>query len=118
MAEALLRSMAGDRFEVASAGMEATEVRPETVEAMRKRGIDISDHTSKTLDRFVGQPWDYVITVCGDAIEACPIFPGAKHRVHWSIDDPSSVHGPGRQVAFDRAADAIEGRLRAWLQEP
>src|SRR5690242_8081422 len=84
MAEGILRHLAGDRFEVASAGTQATELRPEATEAMRKRGIDISGQWSKTLDRFLGEPWDYVITVCDDANESCPIFPGAKHRLHWS----------------------------------
>jgi arsenate reductase len=115
MAEGFLRAMAGDRFEVASAGTEKTEVRPEAIRAMRTHGIDISSHTSKTLDRFLNQPWDYVITVCDDANEACPVFPGAKHRLHWSFPDPSAIVGPGRQAAFDRAAEAIGKRIRLWL---
>jgi arsenate reductase len=115
MAEGFLRRLAGDRFEVASAGTEQTEVRPEAITAMRTRGIDISSHTSKTLDRFLGQPWDYVITVCDQANESCPVFPGAKHRLHWSFPDPSTVVGPDRQIAFDRSAEAIEGRIRNWL---
>ncbi len=115
MAEGLLRQMAGNRFEVASAGTEKTEVRPEAIEAMRKRGIDLSRHESKTLDRFLGEPWDYVITVCDAANESCPVFPGAQHRLHWSFPDPSAVTSPGRQAAFDRAADAIQDRLREWL---
>jgi arsenate reductase len=116
MAEGFLRAMAGDRFEVASAGTERTEVRPEAIEAMRRYGIDISVHTSKTLDQFLEQPWDYVITVCDDASEACPVFAGAKHRLHWSVPDPSTVKGPDRQAAFDHAAAAIEDRLRRWLE--
>jgi arsenate reductase len=115
MAEGFLRHLAGDRFEVASAGTERTEVRPEAIEAMRKHSIDISAHTSKTLAQFRDQPWDYVITVCDDANEACPVFPGAKHRLHWSFPDPSTVTGSDRQAAFDHAADAIEDRLRQWL---
>lgn len=115
MAEGFLRQMAGDRFEVASAGTEATGVRPEAIEAMRRRGIDISGQTSKTLDGFLNEPWEYVITVCDDANEACPVFPGAKHRLHWSFPDPSRVHGPERQAAFDRVADEIEARLKEWL---
>jgi arsenate reductase len=115
MAEGLLRAMAGDRFAVASAGTEQTGVRPEAVEAMRRRGIDISSHTSKTLERFLGDPWDYVITVCDAANDACPVFPGAARRLHWSIPDPSLVKGAGRQQAFDAAADAIASRLKEWL---
>jgi arsenate reductase (thioredoxin) len=115
MAEGLLRHMAGDRFEVFSAGTEQTAVRPEAIEAMRKRGIDISGHRSKTLDQFLGEPWDYVITVCDAANETCAVFPGARHRLHWSFPDPSAIVGPERQAAFDRAADAIQSRLRDWL---
>ena len=117
MAEGLLRHMAGHRFEVASAGTEQTEVRPEAIEAMRSRGIDLSGHTSKTLDRFLAEPWDYVITVCDTANEACPFFPGTAHRLHWSFDDPSRVQGPDRQAAFHRTADAIERRLQLWLKK-
>lgn len=115
MAEGFLRQIAGDRFEVASAGTEQTHVRPEAIEAMRKFGIDISSHTSKTLDQFLGQPWDYVITVCDNANEACPVFPGAKHRLHWSFPDPSGVQGSTRQAAFDDAAKAIADRIQLWL---
>ena len=116
MAEGFLRHMAGDRFEVASAGTEASEVRPEAIEAMRKYGIDVSDHYSKTLDRFLGEPWDYVITVCDAANESCPVFPGAKHRLHWSFPDPSAVTGSERQAAFDRVAQAIHERLQTWIE--
>jgi arsenate reductase (thioredoxin) len=114
MAEGFLRHMAGDRFEVASAGTEKAEVRPEAVEAMRTWGIDISSHESKTLDRFLNEPWDYVITVCDAANESCPVFPGARHRLHWSFPDPSAVTGPGRQAAFDDTAGAIRERLQEW----
>jgi arsenate reductase len=116
MAEGFLRQMAGDRFEVASAGTERTEVRPEAIEAMRKYGIDIGAHTSKTLDQFLEQPWDYVITVCDDANEACPVFPGATHRLHWSFPDPSAIVGSARQAAYDAAAGAIHDRIQGWLK--
>jgi arsenate reductase len=115
MAEGFLRQMAGDRFEVASAGIEETKVRPEAIEAMQKSGIDISGHTSKTLGRFLDQPWDYVITVCDQANEACPVFPGARHRLHWSFPDPSQVTGPDRQAAFDQSVEAIAVRLHGWI---
>jgi arsenate reductase len=117
MAEGFLRAMAGDRFEVFSAGTEQTEVRPEAIEAMRKHGIDISGQRSKRLDRFLGEPWDYVITVCDAANESCPVFPGARHRLHWSFPDPSAVEGTERQATFDVVADAIQNRLRDWLIE-
>jgi arsenate reductase len=115
MAEGFLRRLAGDRFEVASAGTESTEVRPEAIESMRRHGIDISGQTSKRLDRFVEEPWDYVITVCDQANEACPVFTRARHRLHWSFEDPSRVQGAGRQAAFDASAGAIEARLKEWL---
>lgn len=117
MAEGFLRHLAGGRFGVASAGTERTEVRPEAIVAMRRYGIDISGQTSKTLDEFLGQPWTYVITVCDAANEACPVFPHAQHRLHWSFSDPSAVHGPGRQAAFDRTAGEIRERLLHWLSD-
>src|SRR5688500_18413936 len=94
MAEGLLRTLGQGRFEVFSAGTEATRVRPEAIAAMRELGIDISGQTSKTLERFLREPFDEVITVCDDANETCPVFPGARNRRHWSIDDPSRVQGP------------------------
>jgi len=80
MAEGLLRHLAGDRFEVMSAGTEATHVRPLAVKAMDELRIDISGQESKTLERYLGKPFDYVITVCDDTNEACPVFPGARRR--------------------------------------
>jgi arsenate reductase (thioredoxin) len=82
MAEGLLRYMAGDRFEAMSAGTEATHVRPLAVQAMEEIGVDISGQESKTLARYLQEPFDYVITVCDDANEACPFFPGAGNRLH------------------------------------
>src|SRR5438552_17688398 len=93
MAEGWLRHLAGDRFEVHSAGTEATRVRPLAVQAMREAGIDISGQESKTLERYLNQPWDYVITVCDQANEVCPYFPGGKKRLHWSFPDPSQATG-------------------------
>lgn len=93
MAEGLLRSLAGDRFEAYSAGTEATFVRPLAIRAMAEIGIDISGQESKTLDRYLGEPFEAVITVCDDANEACPVFFGARRRVHWSLPDPSRASG-------------------------
>lgn len=93
MAEGLLRSLAGERFEVASAGTEATHVRPEAESVMAEVGVDISDQESKTLERYLGEPFDYVITVCDDAGESCPAFPGPARRLHWSLQDPSAAQG-------------------------
>ncbi|MCA1605028.1 MAG: arsenate reductase ArsC, partial [Acidobacteria bacterium] len=88
MAEGLLRHEAGDRFEVFSAGVDPTQVKPEAIEAMREIGIDISGQRSKSVDQFKNQQFDYVITVCDNANQQCPMFPGKAERIHWSIDDP------------------------------
>jgi arsenate reductase len=119
MAEGLLRHMGGDRFEVQSAGTEATRVNPLATRAMSELGIDLSGHTSKTLDRFLGEPWDYVLTVCDSANERCPVFPNARHRIHWSFEDPSAATGTEehRLDAFRRIRDQISARLRKWLTD-
>ena len=91
MAEGFLRRLAGDRFEVASAGTAATRVHPLALQAMAEVGIDLSTHTSKTVDRVLDRPWNYVITVCDSANERCPLFPGQTTRLHWSFDDPSQA---------------------------
>ncbi len=116
MAEGLLRSEAGDRFDVASAGTEETRVNPLAIEAMNEIGIDISGHTSKTLERFLNDRWDYVITVCDRANESCPFFPGAAERLHWSVEDPSAVQGSHeeRLAAFRRIRDQIRERVRQF----
>ena len=93
MAEGFLRYLGNDRFEVFSAGTEATFVRPMAIKAMAELGIDISHQQSKTLDRYLDQPFDEVITVCDTAAEACPVFPGAARRRHWSFEDPSKATG-------------------------
>src|SRR5438270_10850295 len=93
MAEGLLRSLGGNQFEAFSAGTEATHVRPLAIKAMAELGIDISKQQSKTLDRYLSEPFDEVITVCDTAAEACPLFPGASHRRHWSLEDPSKATG-------------------------
>ena len=117
MAEGFLRALAGDRFEAVSAGTEATGVNPLAVRVMAEAGVDLSGHTSKTLDRYLDESWDYVITVCDSANEACPVFPGATTRLHWSFDDPSTARGsePERLAVFRRVRDEIRARLAVWL---
>lgn len=117
MAEGWVRTLAGDRVEAASAGTEQTRVNPLAVQAMAEVGIDISRHASKTLDRFVPERWDWVITVCDAANERCPVFPGAGARLHWSFDDPAAVTGSEaeRLAAFRRVRDEIAARLESWL---
>ena len=117
MAEGLLRDLAGDRFEVTSAGTEATHVRPLAIRVMDEIGIDISGQESKTLERYLGEPFDYVITVCDDANEACPFFPGANKRLHWSFEDPSRAEGSEdeRLAIFRRVRDEIRERIEQEL---
>lgn len=119
MAEGLLRHLGDDRFEAYSAGTEATHVRPLAIEAMRELDIDISRQESKTLDRFLGggEPFDAVITVCDQAAEACPVFPGAKRRLHWSFPDPSRATGTrDEQLAvYRRVRDDIARRIKSEL---
>ena len=119
MAEGLLRHLAGDRFEVHSAGTEATSVRPLAIRAMAELGIDISGQESKTLERYLGEPFDYVITVCDEANEACPIFPGAKRRLHWSFEDPSRATGSEekRLETFRSVRDGILERIEGKFVE-
>lgn len=118
MAEALLRHIGKGRFEVFSAGTEVTRVNPLAIRAMADVGIDISDARSKHLSEYVGDDFDYVITVCDSANESCPVFPGDPQRIHWSFLDPSAVEGAEaeRQKAFDRVRDEINLRLRTWIQ--
>ena len=116
MAEGLLRAMAGERFDVFSAGTEATGVHPLAIAAMRELGIDISGHASKTLDAFHGQRFDVVITVCDSANESCPLFPGGTERIHWDFDDPTAATGTDeeRLRVFRRVRDELQARLRAF----
>jgi arsenate reductase (thioredoxin) len=117
MAEGLLRHLAGDRFEAHSAGTEATHIRPLAIRAMDEIGVDISGQESKTLERYLGKPFDYVITVCDDANEACPFFPGATNRLHWSLPDPSAAKGSEeeRLAVFRSVRDALRDRVQAEL---
>jgi arsenate reductase len=113
MAEGMLRNLAEGRFEVMSAGTEATHVRRQAIKVMNEIGIDISGQESKTLARYLGQPFDYVITVCDEANEACPIFAGAKNRLHWSLEDPSRADGSEeeRLAVFRRVREEIRERI-------
>lgn len=120
MAEGWLRHFAGDRYEAHSAGTEATYVRPLAIRAMAEVGVDISGQESKTLDRYLGQPWDYVITCCDEANEACPVFPGGKKRLHWSFPDPSKAIGMEEKQlqVYRRVRDAIRQRIETELLGP
>lgn len=117
MAEGILRDLGGGAVEVESAGTEVTRVHPLAIATLAAKGLDISGQRSKHLDELAGQRFDYVITVCDNARESCPIFPGAPERIHWSIPDPSSVEGDEKEraAAFQRAADDLTVRLRYLL---
>ena len=116
MAEALLRTEAGDRFEVFSAGTEATRVHPLAIDVMNEIGIDVSAQRSKTVADLGAQQFDSVITVCDNAKEACPFFAGAVERLHWSFEDPSAATGSDeeRLRTFRRIRDEIRSRVRTF----
>jgi|SRR5580658_10312743 arsenate reductase len=114
MAEGLLRHDAGDLFEVASAGTQPSRVRPEAIAVMKEIGIDISGHRSKSIDEFASRDFDYVLTVCDNAKESCPIYPGHGNRIHKGFEDPAAVAGSNeeRLAAFRKVRDEIRQYLR------
>lgn len=117
MAEGLLRQDGGDRFEVFSAGVKPTLIRPEAIAVMKELGIDISGHRSKSVDEFAGVPLDIIVTVCDNARETCPVFPANVERLHWPFEDPASVQGSEetRTAAFRKVRDQIRERIRTYL---
>ena len=118
MAEGLLRHESGGRFEVFSAGTRPSLVRPEAVAVMYELGIDISSQCSKSVDEFAGQSFDYVLTVCDNARESCPIFPGQAIRIHRSFDDPAAFEGPDeeRLAIFRRVRDELRTYLSNFAE--
>jgi arsenate reductase (thioredoxin) len=121
MAEGLLRHDAGDAFEVESAGTKPGTVRPEAIKAMQEVGIDISGHRSKHVDEFEGQRFDYVITVCDNSKESCPVFPGAVKRLHQSFEDPPAPSvgtDDERMAAFRKVRDELRTYLKSFAAEP
>src|SRR5215813_7790945 len=118
MAEGLLRHLASDRFAVFSAGTIATFVRPQAIAAMKEIGIDISAHRSKSLNEFLEEPFDYVITVCDHAAQRCPTFPGSAKRIHWSIEDPVVIGADEAQLeAFRVARDDLKNRIQHFVAD-
>jgi arsenate reductase (thioredoxin) len=115
MAEGLLRADYGETFEVESAGTRATQVRPEAIAVMKEIGIDISGHRSKVVDEFANDSFDYVLTVCDNAKESCPIYPGHANRIHHSFEDPGAVQGSEeeRLSAFRKVRDQIRDYFRS-----
>jgi arsenate reductase len=120
MAEGLLRHDAGDHFEVFSAGVNPTRVRPEAIAVMQELGIDLSVHRSKHVNEFTGQSFDYVLTVCDHAREVCPIFPGTTQTIHHSFVDPAEFNGSDedRLTLFRKVRDQIREYLRTFPREP
>lgn len=119
MAEGLLRSIAGDRYEVFSAGTKPVGLNPLAVEAMRDLGIDISRHHSKHVSECFGREMDIVVTVCDNAKETCPILPGVKRQLHWSFEDPAVTEGAHEEKLsmFRRIRDQIKIRIEAELAQ-
>jgi len=113
MAEGLMRHDYGDQFDVESAGTKATHVRAEAIAVMKEIGIDISGHRSKIVEEFRAQNFDYVLTVCDNANESCPIYPGHANRIHHSFPDPASVSGSEEQrlAGFREVRDQIRDYL-------
>jgi arsenate reductase len=118
MAEGLLRHLAGDRFDVYSAGTMPSGISEYTVEAMRDIGIDVSTQRSKSVNEFRGQPFDYVVTVCDSARESCPVFPGGQ-QLHWSIEDPSDAEARGIPLrdGFRLAREELQKRIENFVAE-
>lgn len=114
MAEGLLRALAPDRYEVASAGVEAGALRPEAVTVMAEIGIDISGQRSKAASEFAGEMFDVVVTTCDEAKEACPIFPGAKRTLHWGFPDPAAIEGSQekRVAAFRDVRNGLRDAIK------
>jgi arsenate reductase len=121
MAEAFLRKYAGDKYEAHSAGLDPKGVNPLTIQVMHEKGIDISDHTSKGVDVYLGKVhFQYLITVCDDADKNCPtVWPGVNKRLHWSFEDPAAFAGSGDEKLekFRQIRDQIEERIKTWLAE-
>jgi arsenate reductase len=120
MAEGLLRHDAGDRFEVFSAGVNPTKVRPEAIAVMQELGIDLSAHHSKHVNEFANQSFDYILTVCDHARELCPIFAAKTVTIHHSFADPADFEGSeqDRLALFRKVRDEIREYLRAFPSEP
>jgi arsenate reductase len=116
MAEGLLRHMAGEDFEMFSAGTKPVGLNPNAVAAMKEAGIDVSNHRSKSVDEFAGQQFDYVITVCDNAKESCPIFPGAGARIHQSFEDPAAAPKDQQPAAFRKVRDQISNWLTDFVR--
>ena len=120
MAEALMRKYGGEQFEVYSAGLEPSVINPYAIKVLNEIGVDISGQYSKPLEKYIGKKqFDYLITVCSNADEKCPVFPGMGTRLHWPFEDPAAFQGSDEEKnrKFRDIRDLIKGRIQAWLQE-
>jgi arsenate reductase (thioredoxin) len=117
MAEGMLRAWGGEGFDAYSAGTEVSSVRPEAVAVMNEIDIDLSGHRSKSVDEYLGRPFEWVITVCDQARQSCPIFPGVEQTAHWSVEDPSEATGSEeeRLEVFRRVRDDLRDRMRVFI---
>lgn len=117
MGEGLFRHIGGKGWEVHSAGTKPSLVRPEAIAVMREIGVDLSGHRSKSVDEFTGQVFDYVVTVCDNAQNNCPVFPATAERIHWSFEDPAAVEGEeaARIGAFRRIRDEIREKVEGFF---
>jgi arsenate reductase len=115
MAEGLVNSLYGDRFQAFSGGTEATRVHPAAIKVMAEVGVDISGHRSKSIDEFMDQRFDFVVMVCDDSRAECPFFPGGKEYIHHAFEDPAACQGTDEEIlsCFRRSRDEI----RAWIEE-
>ncbi len=119
MGEGFMRHMAGNKFEVFSAGVEPTEVNPYAIKVMAETGIDISSHKSKSVNEFLQQEFNYVITVCDHAKQVCPVFPGQYERIHWDIEDPAHAEGSEQEklAFFRKIRDEIKEKCLKFLNK-
>jgi len=119
MGEGFMRHMAGNKFDVFSAGVEPAQLNPYAIKVMAEAGIDISSHKSKSVNEFLEQEFDYVITVCNHAKQVCPIFPGQYERIHWDIEDPAEISGTEKEkmVFFRKIRDEIKEKCQRFLNK-
>ncbi len=114
-----MRQFAGEKFDVISAGLEPSVVNPKAIQVMQEDGVDISSHTSKDVEQFIGQKFDYIITVCDNAKERCPFFPGQAERIHWSFEDPAAAKGTDDEIlaVFRGVRDQIKNRIKTFIAQ-
>ncbi len=118
MAEGFLKRFAGEKYEAESAGVDPTKINPLSIKVMNEEGIDISGQSSKSADEFIGQKFDYVITVCENAKQTCPVFPGEYKNIHWDLEDPAEAKGgeEERLAVFRKIRDQIKDNVSKFIR--